>query len=43
MATVKQGLLKAAGEWAKHLRWGKRAFWKKERQAVRRATRKAAE
>ncbi len=33
MATVKKGHLAAAGEWWKHLRWTKRAFWKKERQA----------
>ena len=43
MATVKKGLLTAAGEWWKHLRWAKRAVWKRERRAVRRAIRKDAE
>ena len=33
MATKKKGLLTSSKEWAKHLRkWGKRAFWKKERK-----------
>ncbi len=33
MATVKKGQLVAAGEWWKHLRWTKRGFWKRQRQA----------
>lgn len=33
MATVKKGQLARAGEWWKHLRWKKRTFWKRERQA----------
>jgi len=33
MASVKKGILTPAGEWWKHLRWTKRAFWKGERQA----------
>lgn len=36
MANVKKGQLVAAGEWWKHLRWTKRVFWKKHRQAERR-------
>ena len=37
MATVKKGTLTHAGEWWKHLRpYGKRQFWKKERQAAKR-------
>lgn len=36
MATVKKGNLTSPGEWARHLRWGKRAFWKGERQAGKR-------
>ncbi|CAN0427648.1 unnamed protein product [Phaeothamnion confervicola] len=36
MANVKKGQLVAAGEWWKHLRWTKRAFWKRQRQADRR-------
>jgi hypothetical protein len=36
MATVKKGILTAAGEWWKHLRpWGKRDFWGRERAAAR--------
>jgi hypothetical protein len=35
MATVKKGTLTPAGEWRKHLRWTKRAFWKGERQAAK--------
>lgn len=35
MATVKKGTLTPSHEWAKHLRsWGKRLFWKSQRQAV---------
>lgn len=42
MATVKQGTLTRAGEWWKHLRpYGKRQFWKKERKAQQRASRRA--
>jgi len=33
MATVKKGTLTRATEWWKHLRWAKRAFWKRERKA----------
>lgn len=40
MATVKKGLLTAAGEWWKHLRWTKRVFWKSERQAGKRLARR---
>lgn len=36
MATVKKGILTAAGEWWKHLRWTKRHFWKAERLATKR-------
>jgi hypothetical protein len=36
MATVKKGQLARATEWWRHLRWTKRAFWKRERQAGRR-------
>jgi hypothetical protein len=35
MATVKKGMLTAAGEWWKHLRWTKRPFWKGERKAAK--------
>jgi hypothetical protein len=35
MATVKKGMLTAAGEWWKHLRSTKRKFWKRERGAAR--------
>jgi len=36
MSTKKKGLLTVSDEWAKHLRkFGKRLFWKKERQAER--------
>ena len=43
MATVKKGLLTAAGEWWKHLRWTKRLFWKGERQAGRKDARRQVE
>lgn len=33
MANVKKGVLTAAPQWWKHLRWAKRVFWKSERQA----------
>lgn len=36
MATVKKGMLTKAGEWWKHLRSTKRAFWKGERRAAKR-------
>jgi len=36
MATVKKGILTSSGEWWKHLRWTKRAFWKAERRAAER-------
>jgi hypothetical protein len=42
MATVKKGLLTSAGEWWKHLRWTKRAFWKGERRAASREVKKQA-
>lgn len=36
MSTKKKGLLTTSGEWATHLRkWGKKYFWKSERQAVK--------
>ena len=36
MATVKKGTLTSPPEWWKHLRWTKRAFWKRERKAAKR-------
>lgn len=36
MATKKRGILTAAREWWKHLRWTKRQFWKSERKVARR-------
>jgi hypothetical protein len=39
MATVKKGMLTAAGEWWKHLRGTKRAFWKGERKAAKKFAR----
>jgi hypothetical protein len=42
MANVKKGLLTAPGEWWKHLRWTKRVFWKGERQAGKKLTRREA-
>lgn len=35
MSTVKKGMLTASGRWWKHLRWTKRLFWKRERQAAK--------
>ena len=35
MATVKKGVLTVSGEWWKHLRSKKRAFWKGERRAAK--------
>ncbi len=40
MANVKKGLLTAAGEWWKHLRWTKRVFWKAERKAAKKFIRR---
>ncbi len=43
MATVKKGILTVSGEWWKHLRETKRAFWKGERRAAKKfALREAA-
>lgn len=43
MATVKKGILTVSGEWWKHLRGKKRAFWKGERRAAKKlALREAA-
>jgi len=39
MANVKNGQLVAPPEWWKHLRALKRVFWKRERQAAKRAAR----
>lgn len=37
MATMKKGILVSATEWWRHLRpYGKRAFWKRQREAERR-------
>ncbi len=36
MATVKHGILVKSQEWWKHLRWTKRTFWHRERNAERR-------
>ncbi len=36
MTTKKQGMVTVSGEWRKHLRkWLKRAFWRRERKAVK--------
>ena len=36
MSTKKKGMLTTAGEYARHLRkWGKRLFWRGERQAAK--------
>jgi hypothetical protein len=43
MATVKKGMLTPPTEWWKHLRWAKRAFWKSERQASKKAAAKSAQ
>jgi hypothetical protein len=40
MATNKNGLMTTSGEWRKHLRDLKRAFWKGERQAAKAAASK---
>lgn len=36
MSHVRKGHLAATGEWRKHLRFLKRKFWKRERQAAKR-------
>jgi len=36
MATIKNGILTASGEWWTHLRRAKRSFWKRERRSARR-------
>jgi hypothetical protein len=36
MANVRKGHLTASGKWAKHLRFWKGLFWKRERQAAKR-------
>ena len=44
MSTVKKGVLTIDGEWCKHLKkWGKRHFWKGERNAEKRLIRKENE
>jgi hypothetical protein len=40
MATAKKGVLNPAPEWWRHLRMLKPAFWKAERQAVKKETTK---
>jgi hypothetical protein len=42
MAHVRKGQLTAPGEWAKHLRFWKRFFWKAERREARRQAREEA-
>ena len=42
MAHVKKGQLTASGEWAKHLRFWKRFFWKAERREAQRQAREEA-
>jgi hypothetical protein len=43
MTTVKKGMLTVSGEWWRHLRGKKRAFWKGERRAAKKfALREAA-
>jgi hypothetical protein len=39
MANVKKGQLVCPPEWWKHLRWAKRLFWKRQRQAEKRLAR----
>ena len=43
MANVKKGQLVPAPEWWKHLRWVKRLFWKRQRQAEKHLARKNEE
>lgn len=40
MANVKKGLLTPPPQWWKHLRDWKRVFWKRERKAAQRETRR---
>ena len=40
MANVKHGNLTKPQQWWQHLRWLKRAFWKRERQAHKKAIEK---
>lgn len=42
MAHVKNGQLTASREWAKHLRFWKRFYWKAERQEARRQAKQEA-
>lgn len=35
VSTKKKGMAAVSGEWREHLRWHKRYFWKRERQAER--------
>lgn len=42
MAHVRKGQLTASKEWAKHLRFWKRVFWKAERREARRHARDEA-
>jgi hypothetical protein len=42
MATVKKGILTVSGEWWRHLRWKKRAFWKGERRAAKKFVQREA-
>lgn len=42
MTTVKKGMLTVSGEWWRHLRWKKRAFWKGERRAAKRLAQREA-
>ena len=42
MANVKKGQLVRAPEWWKHLRWVKRVFWKKHREAEKRLVRRCS-
>ena len=39
MATMKKGITVRATEWWRHLRWAKRAFWKRQRKAFQHETR----
>jgi hypothetical protein len=40
VANVKKGQLVPSPEWRKHLRWVKRLFWKRQRQAEKRMARR---
>ncbi len=37
MGNVRRGTMTAPNQWWKHLDWCKRVFWKRERQAQKRA------